>query len=504
MAHRPPRSPVPRNLLANLLGQGSAAVLTVAFVPSYLRLMGMEAYGLVGFLVMVQGAITVLDMGLSSTLNRELARLSSTAGGIREMRGLVAGLSRIYWGIAAGVATVFYFGGPFISDRWLTADAMSADSVTRAVRLVGLVVAFRLPSVLYMSGLMGLQRHVLLNLIRVPIAALRWGVVVLVMNLLSPSIEIFLTWQLGVVIGGTAASALALYACIPGGRRDDSLSGFDHVTRVWRFAAGVGGIGVLATILTQMDKVVLSSVLSLALFGQYMVAAMLAAGLYYVIGPVFTAVYPRLTQLVAEERLVDVRSLYHTASQTVAVVVVPLALITVGFARDILLLWTGDPELASQASSILALLVVGTALNGLVNVPYALQLAYGWTALAFVGNLIAVITLLPVTYFVAVRWGGVGAAAVWVVVNLGYVLVSVQVMHRRLLPGDKLEWYVRDVGVPASWAAVMVVLGRALVSRAEAPYLPAVVFGVWLGSMIAAAAAAPRFRAASLAWVGRL
>ena len=62
------------NILANFGGQGWAALAQLAFVPLYLKFLGIEAYGLIGFYMMLQGILQILDVGLSMTINRELAR----------------------------------------------------------------------------------------------------------------------------------------------------------------------------------------------------------------------------------------------------------------------------------------------------------------------------------------------------------------------------------------------------------------------------------------------
>jgi hypothetical protein len=51
------------------------------------------------------------------------------------------------------------------------------------------------------------------------------------------------------------------------------------------------------------------------------------------------------------------------------------------------------------------------------------------------------------------RYGGIGAAWVWVALNAGYLLFGIRFMHLRLLPSEKRRWYGRDVIAPASAAA---------------------------------------------------
>ncbi len=100
---------------------------------------------------------------------------------------------------------------------------------------------------------------------------------------------------------------------------------------IWRFAAGMTGITVLVTILTQLDKVILSRMLSLEMFGYYTLASVVAMNLDRFVGPVFSATYPRLTNLVALGATEEITRLYHKSAQLVSVLVLPAALVVALF-----------------------------------------------------------------------------------------------------------------------------------------------------------------------------
>src|SRR5207244_533097 len=48
----------------------------------------------------------------------------------------------------------------------------------------------------------------------------------------------------------------------------------------------------------------------------------------------------------------------------------------------------------------------------------------------------------------------------WVFLNLGYVLITISLMHKRLLQGEKWRWYRDDVAVPILAAAVVGLIFR--------------------------------------------
>ncbi|MDX2479302.1 MAG: oligosaccharide flippase family protein [Desulfuromusa sp.] len=439
---------VRKNIMANLIGSGWVALISIAFIPLYIHFMGVEAYGLVGFYLTLQAVFAVLDMGLTATVSRELARLSSTGGVTQEMRNLVRTLEFFYWGIALFIMVLVVLLAPWIATQWLNANTLSADTLIVSIMLMGMMIALRMPYGFYGGGLLGLQRQVQLNVIKVVVETLRSGGVVLVLWLVSPTVVAFFQWQLLISALGAVAMAWGLWRSLP---RSSSkpLFQLSVFRRLWRFAAGMSVIMLLSAILVQMDKLVLSKMLTLEAFAYYSLASTVAVGLYVIIGALFSSVYPRFTQLLASDESALLKSFYHKSCQMMTVLVMPMAMLISFFSINILQLWTHNAVVAEQTAPILSILVVGTALNGMMNLPFALQLAHGWTRLAIGLNTVAIVILLPSLIIVVEWFGVVGAAAIWLVLNAGYMVFGLALMHRKIFKGELLHWIVADFAIPS-------------------------------------------------------
>ena len=233
--------------------------------------------------------------------------------------------------------------------------------------------------------------------------------------------------------------------------------------QIRRFSLGLTGISTVTLLLLQSDKIILSSILPLDQFGYYSIAATVAAALSTVVGTFFFSLYPRYSGLVATGATSDLTKLYHQSNQVLAVflaaVSVPLAL----YAYDVLLLWTHDHTLAANSAPILSILVMGTALQGLAHLPYALQLAHGWTRLAFRINLVSVFILVPAIWWLAHSYGGIGTAFALLALNVSDLLIAIPLMHRRLLPGQGSIWLWRDISPPVGLALAVGVAAKTLI-----------------------------------------
>lgn len=450
------KSTLKLNVLANFGGKAWSGLIQLVFVPVYIKFLGMEAFGLIGFFIMLKGVLSLLDLGLSTTLNRELARRSAN-GNAQETRDLVRTLEWIYWPVAIVIAAGIIVLAPWIARSWVHGKGLPAQSVQHAIVLMGLVVAAQWPYSLYSGGLVGLQKQVLLNTIRVSMATIQAGGAVLVLWLISQSIEAYFMWQIGILGIQTVLTGYFLRLSLPKSAQAATFNRY-LLRQCWRFAVGMTGISAVTIILTQTDKVILSKLLSLEQFGYYMLAFIFGNALLFLVTPVSGALFPKLSELVATGNTDELRRLYHKCCQVVSLFVFPVGTLIALFPREILMLWTRDPSIVENTHLLLSLVIIGFLLNAVVSIPFVLQLAYGWTSLAFYKNIVAIIFLVPLWLLLIPRLGAVGGAIIWVLLNAGYLLVEIPVMHRRLISHDMWHWYIVDVGLPAVCCVVIGVI----------------------------------------------
>ena len=57
---------VQKNIIANYAGSAWNVITSLAFVPLYIKFIGIEAYGLIGFFSSLQIVLSLLDLGLGS------------------------------------------------------------------------------------------------------------------------------------------------------------------------------------------------------------------------------------------------------------------------------------------------------------------------------------------------------------------------------------------------------------------------------------------------------
>jgi len=455
-----------RNIVANFLGQGWIALMGFVFVPVYLKFIGAEGYGLVGFFVLLSSSLALLDGGLGVTATRQTAAyVGADFEAKTRILTLLRTIERLYWAVAVFISLIVAFSSQLIATHWLKVEPRQIPEVASAVRLmaVGLLVQF--PVAFYNGCLIGLQKQVKLSLINSVSATLRGIGAVLVLWLVAPTVQSFFAWQC--LLGFMTVIWLRLSLPEIRGKAGIKIFDLTSLRAVARFTAGVGGINVLALLLSQIDKIILSKILPLESFGYYTLAWTLGTFAYRFTAPIFNAYYPRITQMVTQGdqvELIDLHQktelvdLYLKASRVMAIAIVPFSVWLAFYADELLILWTHNPRVASAADGALALIALGTMCNGFMHIPYSLQLASGWTGLAFWQNVVAVVLLVPLTYFFATYYGLTGAALPWLLLNAGYVLISAPLMYTVMLKAAKWRWYRSSVIYPFVQATCLIAL----------------------------------------------
>ncbi len=429
---------VKRNIAANLIGGVLIAALTVIITPLQVNLLGMASYGVVGFITALQIAFTAFDLGLSSTVTRELAidKTKNKDGSTQLLRTA----HTIFWIVAALIGSLIFLFSGEIAQRWFTAQTIDISLIEQSLQVIALYLALRWPVSLYTGVLIGLQRMDVLNTVKVGTASLRLigGVFVL---LHWRTLNAFLIW--------TAINALIevisfwlicrwVHPSLPW-RPGISLA---DVRRVWRFSLTMNGLAIITILVVQADRLLVSRLLPLEALGAYTLAYTAAAIMPALIGAVSTAVLPYLTQAYGEtDRNILLRR-YDTASRFMMFVTGLVAGSFVFFGEHLLALWV-NPSAAAEAAMSLALLATGFFGSAAASNAYQLTIASGRANLAL---RISTLTALPyaAALYVLISWLGIsGAALAWLLLNFVYVVFLVPKVHCEILHTPSNHYLLR-------------------------------------------------------------
>ncbi len=488
------------NLISYYAASGINALMSFLFVPLYIKYLGVESYGVIGFFGSIQSVLYLLDMGLSLTFSREIAALSGKPDSAQTMRNLTRTFAMVYWGIAIFAGIVFASLAPFFANHWLRVETLDKSTITWATITMGILIVVRWPGNIYSGGLAGLQRFVDANIISIIVAILRGLGVVAILKWVSPTLMGFFGWQAIITLLGTVAYQIVLSIRLPSSGSAPTFS-LALVLEKWKFAAGMTGISVVSLILSQLDKLILSKLVSLKDLGYYTLGSTLAGVITMVVVPITGTFFPKFTALAAVDDRSTLKTSFHTACQLVALGVTPCAITVAFYSREILLIWTRNQDIADKAHVVLSIVIIGSMFSAFVHVPLHMLLAHSITKVAFWYNVFAVAFLAPAIFYLAGRYGILGGASAWLILNVSYVTVESWFIFKFVISDQIWKWYLQDIALPLGISLIVVLLSGFFKYSGNA--LPIMAFHIGIPALVAyflTALATPGTRKFMLFW----
>ncbi|MDQ5956901.1 MAG: hypothetical protein QG627_1186 [Chlamydiota bacterium] len=358
------KDPSKINLIANFCNKACSGLFLLVCVPFYLKYLGIEAYGIIGFYMLLSFLLVPFEVAIGATINRKMAQLTAEEKARTEAADLFRSLEGVYWFICLLVGFSLSCLSNSIAYNWMHPVHLSLQEVAQAVILMGICLSFQWPNSLYSSGLMGLQKQLLVNSVQIFFTFLKSIGMILVLAFIDPSLRAFFIWQLSIVILHTLTLTILLWKNMPQDR------GFFRarfcrklLKQSWPFISQTFFLTLTSTCIVSLDKLFINRYTPLEVYGYYILAYNLSNGLYLMIQPFFYSLFPRFSQLIAQKKLVDLYKLYENYSQVVAVLVLPLAILCLCFAKELVFVWIRNHQIVEKVVPILRLFILGTACN---------------------------------------------------------------------------------------------------------------------------------------------
>lgn len=421
-----------KNIIANYVGKVWSIASIYIFIPIYIKLLGMEAYGIINFYTLLLAMLFFADAGLSATLNRELARSQSK----EYVQRIVHTIERIYLYLCTFIGAFIIIAAPFIAKKFIHSDTLDSSHIINSIRLMGGAMALHFFSTLYISGLMGLQMQVKANAYQII-----WGVfraaIVIVPLFFFRTIEVYFAWQLIVNIVYLFFLRRFLWRKI----KTDYKPYFDKpaLRNIAGFALGMMGMTIISGLNTQIDKLIVSNKLTLTDFSYYSLASIISQIPMIVITPIALAVLPKLTKDSTNPDKSALIKTYHIYSFVIACIASAAAIILFNYPNHILSVLTKNHETVNT-SIVIRCLITGSLFLACQYMPYHLALAFGHNKTNVIWGVCSLIITLPLTYFSIERYQLVGATIPWILLNFcAFTGLSFLIM-KRLLASQFKKW----------------------------------------------------------------
>lgn len=439
-----------KNIIANYVSQIYVGVTGIIILPLYLKFMGAEAYGLVGFFTTLQAWFGILDLGLTPTIARETARLHGQAITLLHYRYLLRALQLIFIIVGFLGSGIIIFFANSIAHSWLKIQLLPIPMVTQALQLMAVSIGLRWISSLYRAVLTGSEQFIWLSYYNTIFTTLRYPGVIPILIYVGSEPFVFFSYQILISTLELISIAYKAMTGLPKLAINEHLThSFANLVRsvksILHFSLTITATTSIWILITQTDKLVLSKLLPLTEYGYFTLAVLAASSILMFSGPISNALLPRLVKLHAENNEKNFLLLYRQATRLVAIIIVPVTLTLSFFPEQILWIWTGNVTVAESAAPILRLYALGNGALSLTAFPYYLQYAYGNMRLHLIGNIFFVCILIPSIILSTLYYGMVGAGWVWLVANIFFFVIWTAIVHTYYFKNLHEHWLFEDV-----------------------------------------------------------
>ncbi|EPW6861947.1 hypothetical protein ACWOVX_003349 [Vibrio vulnificus] len=402
----------------NIAGRLVPAIITFATVPIYLSYIGETQYAFVGVLVTMQSMFILLDGGFSAGYLRRVAEFTIKKNSKKRLSNLTLSVEILFILISAIIYILMYNSLGWMVESWLKTDFVFSFD---ALKLIFAIVSIRFLILPYYACLKGFSKFDWVNTINITSSVAKFILALVLLETYTSDVISILIAFLVISFSETFIIRLMVFKLVP--YKDLSIQqGFVEILKIKRFIGGMALVSFLSALLSQLDKVVVSNILSLDSFSYYSIAALLATIPLIISTPIAGAIYPKLVQSVSI-RTNELEYQYLFASKYISVLVFPICCMVLFNSDFILYFWTNSESVMSEGSGPLSILIVANTILAIMSMPYFISLAYGDTSIPIRTNLIALILSLPAFYILGGKYNTIGVSIVWLSINFIFLFV---------------------------------------------------------------------------------
>lgn len=440
-----------QNVLWNLLGTGAPLLVALIAFPVLIEGLGAERFGVLMLAWMLVGYFSLFDLGLGRALTKLVAEKLGKAQSDE--------VSPLIWTAMLLMAFLGLLGAIIVAvlSPWLVGEVLNIPLELQPETLTSFyLLAASIPVVISTTGLRGVleayQRFDLVNIVRIPLGIFTFLGPVLVLpfsNTLVPVVAVLIvarliSWCVYAVLCLRVESTLGKSICIH--RK--------MLKPLINFGGWMTVTNIVGPLMVYMDRFFIGAMITMTAVTYYSTPYEVVTKLLIIPGALMGVLFPAFSTALVQNRVHAAR-LYGRSVIYVFLIVFPVVLIFVTFAREGLSLWLGS-EFSENSSLVMQLLVVGVFFNSLAHVPLGLVQGAGRP------DLTAKLHLMELPFYLLLLWwlldvyGIVGVAIAWLV-RVAVDALILFIMAHRILPS--VLWFTTRPMSIVSISLLMLVLG---------------------------------------------
>jgi O-antigen/teichoic acid export membrane protein len=434
-----------KNIFFNYIGRAYSALIGLFVLPLYLSYLTAEAFGLIGFFMIISGLLAMIEVGLSSLMTRESAKLKSSEKGLLELKSILRAVEFFFLIFSLLIFFSALFSINWIANSWINASEIDFDIVVFSLLIISILTGLKLTVSMYKGLINGYEDQVWLNIFNIWINTMKFVGGLLFVAYFSPNILHYFIYQLFIGLIEILVIINRVYLFFPRGKVWVYPT-YSSIQKKIPFISAIAYSSALWIVFTQVDKLLLSYLLTLKEFGYFTLVFVLVNGMAAVIStPISDAIKPRMISLFEKNKINELILIYRSSSRLISVLSFTLFGLVAFYSYEVLYLWSGNEEAAKWGTKILFWYSLGSGMLMLSYFQFYLQFAYGNLKYHVIGSTYFGAIQIIVMIIATIKFHAIGAAIAWFWLQLIFIVVWPTFIHRKFIPGVHKNWIMQDV-----------------------------------------------------------
>ncbi len=276
-----------KDLIFNYINQFIYLIIRFLLIPVLVRVLGMEAYGVISFYYTVEVLMALMDFGMGATTAKILAHSDTNT---RENRfSAVRRIELIYLSIALVVGTFLIIVAPLLSAHWLNISSGKLNE-NFIIQLMGILFFVSWPRSLYENILIGQNKLSIKNIVNIISHIFRTALILGFIFLWKSEIEYYFY---AMIISKVIESITLRYFAYADSPKPIEIASFQDIKIYLHQSFHFSLLSIFTLIFFQLDKLYISKYFSAEALGNYNLSLTLPHALLALITPIGLAVFTR-------------------------------------------------------------------------------------------------------------------------------------------------------------------------------------------------------------------
>lgn len=361
-----------KNSVANMGAALPPAVAMLITLPLIVRMLGLEAYGILTMVMAITGYFAVIDINVTAGSIKYVSEYHAREE-LAKVNEVISFGVLFYLGLGLIGAMAIGLGAPWLVGILFDLPPDRAALAIDALRLAGIGFLFTQCQSYLNSVTQALHRYDLTAIAEAAFGTFIPAATVLILWLGYGLLEVV---TVRVVTGAVHGAVLAVIAkrLLPG--YAFSMPQKEMISRLMGFS-GYSFMSRLAALThAQADKLIIGSILGMAALAYYAVAAQIVGRIVSLTFRMSSVLFPAASAMQARGEMVRLGDIYLKASKYVTYLNGSAILLVCLFGREILHYWMGA-EFANAGYLVLVLIAIALFFDSLTSIPSLINDAFG-------------------------------------------------------------------------------------------------------------------------------